>query len=70
MIPPPDRRPTRTMVEIAQAYLHRLTGEVYTDEFIRPQAQELVLNILMGSDFPRNPEVEVDPGFIPRPLVP
>lgn len=55
----------RTMVDIASAYLHQFTGHVYTDEYIRPQAQELVLNILMGSDFPRAPEVKIDPDFIP-----
>lgn len=55
----------RTMVDIASSYLHQFTGWVYTDEFIRPQAQELVLNILMGCDFPRSPEVEIEPGFIP-----
>lgn len=59
----------RTMVDIAASWLHQFTGFVYTDEYIRPQAQEMVMNILMGSDFPRAPEVAYDPDFIPQPLV-
>lgn len=42
----------RTMVDIASSYLHQFTGHIYTDEYIRPQAQEMVANILMGSDSP------------------